>query len=134
MAFALGDASIWDFLVIGVAAFAAGTCSGMTGFGGGLLLPPILAPILGVQHVVPVMSFAMLITNCHRLMLYRRHADLKLIGLVLLTIVPAVALGTTIYLGLPPDMISVVLGSFLLLSIPVGRFFARRKLRLGPAG
>ncbi|HEX6118960.1 MAG TPA: sulfite exporter TauE/SafE family protein [Dongiaceae bacterium] len=134
MAFALGDTSIWDFLVIGAAAFAAGTCSGMTGFGGGLLLPPILASILGVQHVVPVMSFAMLITNVHRLTLYRRHADLKLIGLVLLTIVPAVVLGTTIYLGLPPHMISIVLGSFLLLSIPVGRFFARRKLRLGPAG
>jgi uncharacterized membrane protein YfcA len=134
MAFTLGDASIWDFVVIGAAAFVAGTCSGMTGFGGGLLLPPILAPILGVQHVVPVMSFAMLITNVHRLTLYRHHADMKLIGLVLLTIVPAVVLGTTIYLGLPPDMISVVLGSFLLLSIPVGRFFVRRKLRLGPAG
>jgi uncharacterized membrane protein YfcA len=134
MAFALGEASIWDFLVIAAAAFVAGTCSGMTGFGGGLLLPPILAPILGVQHVVPVMSFAMLITNAHRLMLYRHHADLKLIGLVLLTIVPAVALGTTIYLGMPLDMISIVLGSFLLLSIPVGRFFAWRKLRLGPAG
>jgi uncharacterized membrane protein YfcA len=134
MAFALGDASIWDFLVIGLAAFVAGTCSGMTGFGGGLLLPPILAPVLGVQHVVPVMSFAMLITNVHRLLLYRQHADLKLIGLVLLTIVPAVALGTTIYLGLQPDAISIVLGSFLLLSIPVGRFFAWRKIRLGPAG
>jgi len=134
MAFALGDASIWDFLVVAAAAFVAGTCSGMTGFGGGLLLPPILAPVLGVQHVVPVMSFAMLITNVHRLTLYRHHADLKLIGLLLLTVVPAVVLGTSIYLGLPPEAISIVLGSFLLLSIPVGRFFARRKLRLGPAG
>jgi uncharacterized membrane protein YfcA len=134
MEFALADMSILDFVIVGVAAFVAGTCSGMTGFGGGLLLPPILAPILGVEHVVPVLSFAMLITNVHRLLLYRKHANLKLIGVVLMTIVPAVVLGTSIYLGLPADLISVVLGSFLLLSIPVGRFFARRQVRLGPVG
>ena len=134
MEFALADISILDFAIVGVAAFVAGTCSGMTGFGGGLLLPPILAPILGVEHVVPVLSFAMLITNVHRLLLYRKYADLKLIGIVLITIVPAVVLGTSIYLGLPADMIAIVLGSFLLLSIPVGRFFARRRVRLGPVG
>ncbi len=123
-----------DLLIAAVAAFIAGTCSGMSGIGGGLLLPPVLAPILGVQHVVPVLSFGMLMTNAHRLWLYRQHANLKLIGSVLVTTVPAVVLGTTIYLELPPDMIAIVLGGFLLLSIPLGRFFARRKLALGPAG
>src|SRR4030095_11949838 len=122
MEFALGDVSILDFVIVGVAAFVAGTCSGMTGFGGGLLLPPILAPILGVEHVVPVLSFAMLITNIHRLLLYPQYANSKLIGIVLVTIVPAVVIGTSIYLDLPPDTISIVLGIFLLLSIPVGRF------------
>jgi uncharacterized membrane protein YfcA len=131
MEFALGNASLVDLLVIGAAAFIAGTCSGMTGFGGGLLLPPILAPIMGV---VPVLSFAMLMTNSHRLWLYRKHANLRLIGAVLVTMVPAVVIGTTIYLAMPPQAISFVLGSFLLLSIPIGRFLARRKLQLGPAG
>lgn len=134
MEFGLADVAILDLAVIGVAAFVAGTCSGMTGFGGGLLLPPILAPILGVQHVVPVLSFAMLITNAHRLVLYWKHANLKLIGIVLVTVVPAVVLGTSIYLGMPPDMIAIVLGSFLLLSIPVGRFLAKRRIQLGPVG
>lgn len=134
MEFALGDVSTIDLLVVGLAAFVAGTCSGMTGFGGGLLLPPILAPILGVQHVVPVLSFGMLMTNAHRFWLYRQHANPKLIGAVLVTTVPAVVIGTSIYLELPPDMIAVVLGSFLLLSIPVGRYFTKRKLALGPAG
>lgn len=123
-----------DLLIAAVAAFIAGTCSGMSGIGGGLLLPPVLAPILGVQHVVPVLSFSMLMTNAHRLWLYRQHANLKMIGSVLVTTVPAVVLGTSIYLALPPDTIAIVLGSFLLLSIPVGRFFARRKLALGPLG
>ncbi len=134
MEFALSNVSLVDLVVIGAAAFIAGTCSGMTGFGGGLLLPPILAPIIGVQPIVPVLSFAMLMTNAHRLWLYRRHADLKLIGAVLVIVVPAVVIGTTIYLALPPQVISIVLGSFLLLSIPIGRLFARRKLQLGTAG
>lgn len=131
---ALGDLSAFDLLVIAVSAFAAGTCSGMTGFGGGLLLPPILAPIIGVQHVVPVLSFSMLMTNAHRLWLYRKHADLKLTGALLATLVPAVVIGATIYLALPAQVISIVLGCFLLLSIPIGRLLARRKLRLGTMG
>lgn len=134
MNIALSDLSMLDLAVIAVSAFVAGTCSGMTGFGGGVLLPPVLAPILGVQHVVPVLSFANLLTNAHRLWLYRKHADLKLIGIMLATIVPAVVIGASIYLALPPAAISVVLGLFLLLSIPVGRLLARRNLRLGRGG
>lgn len=134
MEFALGDLSGLDFAVIAVAAFIAGTCSGMTGFGGGMLLPPILAPIIGVQNVVPVLSFAMLMTNAHRFWLYRKHANLKLLGAVLITVVPCVVIGTSIYLDLPADMISIVLGTFLLLSIPFGRYLARRELKLGPLG
>lgn len=131
---ALGDLSALSLLVVAVAAFVAGTCSGMTGFGGGLLLPPVLAPIIGVQHVVPVLSFAMLMTNAHRLWLYRTQADLKLIGAILITLIPAVLIGATIYLALPAPVISIVLGCFLLISIPVGRILAKRRLRLGRAG
>ena len=134
MDMALGDLSALDILVIAISAFVAGTCSGMTGFGGGLLLPPVLAPIIGVQHVVPVLSFSMLMTNAHRLWLYRKHANLRLVGAVLVTLVPAVMIGATIYLALPAEVISIVLGSFLLLSIPVGRALARRKLQLGTLG
>jgi uncharacterized protein len=47
MEVALFDLSPLDLVVIALSAFIAGTCSGMTGFGGGLLLPPILAPIIG---------------------------------------------------------------------------------------
>src|SRR5690349_6068131 len=134
MQFALADVAAFDFLVIALAAFVAGTCSGMTGLGGGLLLPPVLAPIIGVEHVVPVLSFGMLMTNGHRLWLYRKHVNLKLVGAVLVTMVPGVVIGTSIYLKLPPEMISLVLGLFLLLSIPIGRILARRKLRLGASG
>ena len=131
---AISEAPLFDYAVIGVAAFMAGTCSGMTGFGGGLLLPPVLASILGVQNVVPVLSLAMLMTNAHRVWLYRRHANWRVIGPVLITLIPGVVIGTQIYLGLRPDMVSYVLGAFLLLSIPIGRFFARRQLRLNPVG
>lgn len=134
MPFTVLDVAPLELAIIGLAAFIAGTCSGMTGFGGGLLLPPVLAPIIGVQNVVPVLSFAMLMTNAHRLWLYRKHADLKLIGAVLVTVVPGVVIGTGIYLDLPPERISLVLGVFLLLSIPVGRILARRQLRLGTLG
>jgi uncharacterized membrane protein YfcA len=133
------DSILWqlpitDFLIIAVSAFAAGICSGMTGFGGGLLLPPVLAPLLGVQNVVPVLSVAMLMTNCHRFSLYYRHLNRRLTLIVVAAMVPSVMLGTLIYLSLPHAAIAAVLGSFLLLSIPFGRFLAARRIQLGPLG
>src|SRR5689334_14375783 len=116
------DSILWqlpivDLAIIAVSAFIAGVSSGMTGFGGGLLLPPILAPLLGVQNVMPVLSVAMLMTNCHRFCLYYRHLDRRLTVIVLAAMIPAVVLGTMIYLSLPHGAIAVVLGGFLLLSI-----------------
>lgn len=134
MDFAITHVSSLDFLIAALAAFIAGTCSGMTGFGGGLLLPPILAPILGVQNVVPVLSFAMLITNLHRLWLYRHGINKKLTLAVLMTMVPAVTVGMSIYLSLQRDMIAVVLGTFLIISIPIGRFLQRRQMQLDRVG
>ncbi|MBK8159095.1 MAG: sulfite exporter TauE/SafE family protein [Rhodospirillaceae bacterium] len=134
MNFALQHVTELDLLIAALAAFVAGTCSGMTGFGGGLLLPPILAPILGVQNVVPVLSIAMLITNLHRFWLYRRYLDRTLTLAVLATMIPAVIIGMTIYLSLQHDTIALVLGTFLIASIPLGRFLARRRMQLGRLG
>ncbi|MBI2255526.1 MAG: sulfite exporter TauE/SafE family protein [Proteobacteria bacterium] len=125
---------ILELAIVAVSAFAAGICSGMTGFGGGLLLPPILAPLLGVQNVMPVLSVAMLMTNCHRFWLYHRYLDKRLTLIVLAAMIPAVVLGTMIYLSLPHDAIALVLGGFLLLSIPLGRMLAAREIRLRPVG
>lgn len=128
------DLPFVDLLIIAVSAFVAGISSGMSGFGGGLLLPPVLAPLLGVQHVVPVLSISMLMTNLHRFWLYRQHLDKRLTAMVLAAMMPAVIIGTTVYLSLPHDAIAVVLGGFLLASIPLGRFLAARQIRLKTPG
>lgn len=128
------DLPFYDLAIIAVSAFVAGISSGMSGFGGGLLLPPVLAPILGVQHVVPVLSVSMLMTNLHRFWLYRQHLDKRLTAMVLIAMIPAVILGTTLYLSLPHNAIAIVLGGFLLASIPLGRILAARKIRLQTPG
>jgi uncharacterized membrane protein YfcA len=128
------DLPFYDLVIIAVSAFVAGISSGMSGFGGGLLLPPVLAPLLGVQHVVPVLSVSMLMTNLHRFWLYRQHLDKRLTAMVLIAMIPAVILGTTLYLSLPHDAIAIVLGGFLLASIPLGRILAARKIRLKTPG
>lgn len=119
-----------DLAIIAVSAFVAGISSGMSGFGGGLLLPPVLAPLLGVANVVPVLSISMLMTNLHRFWLYWQHLDRRMTAIVLTAMIPAVILGTTIYLSLPHDAIAMVLGGFLLVSIPLGRLLAARQIRL----
>lgn len=50
-------------LVLFVSAFAAAAISGSAGFGGALLLLPLLVGTVGVTHAVPLLTMAQLIGN-----------------------------------------------------------------------
>lgn len=131
---ALGAFSAGELIAILLAALVAGTLGGMTGFGGGLILPPVLAPIIGVKAVIPIMSVAMLLANAHRFWLYRKLIDVRLTGLALMTAIPGVLIGTFVYVRLSNEAVSIMLGLFLLIAVPLGRYCARRKMQLSPRG
>lgn len=128
--FSVADASQVEVLVVALASLLAGSLSGMTGFGGGLLLPPVLAPIIGVKSVVPVMSVAMLMANSHRVWLYRDRLNRRLTLTAIGAAMPGVLIGASVYVRLPAQVIAVILGVFLLVAVPVGRHLASRSLVL----
>lgn len=117
-------------LLAGVA-FVAATISGMSGVGGALLMAIFIAPIVGVKAVVPTVGVATLIAHVARVWVYREHIVWRPALVMLVGAIPATIASARLYVALPADSIALILGLFLLASVPARRFMARRELRFG---
>jgi uncharacterized membrane protein YfcA len=117
-------------LLAGVA-FVAATVSGMSGVGGALLMAIFIAPIVGVKAVVPTVGVATLIAHVARVWVYRESIIWRPALVMLAGALPATIAGARLYVALPADVIALILGLFLLASIPLRRLMARRELRFG---
>lgn len=130
----LGQFSVLTLGLIALSAFATALFHSVGGFAGALLLSVCLAPLLGVQAVVPVVAVAMVISNVNRLWLFRRSINWAVYRAVMVTGLPGIVLGAVIYLYLPVRAIAIVLGIFLVLSIPLRRALKKRNFKVGLRG
>ena len=115
--------------VLGVG-LAAGTISGIVGFGSSIMLMPVLVIVFGPLHAVPIMAIAAILANLSRVLIWWREVDWRAVAAYSVTGVPAAALGARTLLVLPPRLIECALGIFFLLMIPARRWFAARGFRL----
>lgn len=120
-------------LIAAVAVFGA-IISGMSGFGGGLIIATFLAPIIGVRAVVPVVGVIMLLNNASRLWFYRDALDFKTAKLVVACAAPTAVLGAILYVELDVTVITAVLGCVMIGSVPLRRRLANRQIRLNKPG
>lgn len=118
----------WQFALLGAIAFLAAVVGGISSFGAGLLVTPFLVPIVGVKGVVPIMSVAMLFGNSSRIWVYRHEITVRPILQILIPALPGVALGAWLNDLLPQSALAMVLGLFLLASIPLRRFLAQHRI------
>ncbi len=124
----------FTLVLVGLAAFATALFHSVAGFAGALLLSVCLAPLIGVRAVVPVVSFAMIISNCNRVYLFHEHIDWKAYRAIMITGFPAIVFGSVVFLYLSVEAIALVLGGFLLLSIPLRRILKKRNYKVGYRG
>ncbi len=115
--------------VLGVG-LAAGTLSGIVGFGSSIMLMPVLVIVFGPLHAVPIMAIAAILANLSRVLIWWREVDWRAVAAYAVTGVPAAALGARTLLVLPPRLIECALGVFFLLMIPGRRWLATRGFRL----
>ena len=120
-----------DFILIIAVGLAAGAVSGIIGTGSSLMLMPVLVGVFGPLEAVPIMAVGALLANVSRVAAWWREIDWRACGAYALTAVPAAALGARTLLALPPAVIDVTIGSFLIAAIPLRRYMAARNLRLG---
>jgi len=114
------------FLILGAIAFFGSILGGISSFGAGLIVTPFLMPVVGVKAVVPVISVAMTIGNLSRFWVYRHQVDMPTVLKIMVPALPTVIIGTLIYDLLPQRELAIMIGLFLLVSIPLRRSFAKR--------
>ena len=120
-------------LVAGVALFAA-VVGGLAGYGTGALMPLVLVPLIGAEPVVPIIALSSLFTNSGRAAAYLRYVDGRRAAIVIAAAALTTVLGAYGYTRLSNAGAALVIGSMLILSVPLRRSLRRREVRIGEAG
>ena len=111
---------------------AAGTLSGIVGFGSSIILMPVLVIAFGPLQAVPIMAIAAILATLSRILVWWREVDWRAVGAYAATGAPFAALGAATLLALPARVIEVALGLFFIAMIGVRRWMAAHRLKLGP--
>src|SRR5258705_503419 len=85
--------------VLGVG-LAAGTLSGIVGFGSSIMLMPVLGIVFGPLHAVPIMAIAAILANLSRVLIWGREGDSRAGAAYAVTGAPAAAPGARTLPGL----------------------------------
>ena len=120
-------------IVLIVAALVGSIVGGVAGFGGGLILLPVIAWVVGVRAAAPVLTVTMLLGNISRIWWSRHEIDAPVTVRYLLGAMPATFLGVALYAGTPSSWLGRIIGAFLIASIPLRRALlsSRVRIRLG---
>lgn len=106
-----------DPLPIGIlilAALVGFTIAGVTGFGGGVILIPVLIWLVGPKEAVPIVSVAAFLAAISRLGLSWRQICWPIVGWMALGVVPFNALASYLFVLAPPAVLTRLLGVLIL--------------------
>jgi uncharacterized membrane protein YfcA len=132
--FNLADAHVAQFVLVAVVAFGASILGGLAGYGTGLVLPIVVAPLVGVANVIPVMAVAMALNNGSRVLAFWRAVEWSHARRMLMLGLPACLAGAYGYTRLDARWIAALIGVFLLAVVPLRRWLQRAARGLGPNG
>ncbi|EYD76756.1 hypothetical protein Rumeso_01714 [Rubellimicrobium mesophilum DSM 19309] len=121
-------------ILVALVAFGASLLGGVAGYGTGLILPPILVPLIGAEAVVPVIGLSSLFTNAGRVLAYRPWLDRGTALRIGLAALPGTVLGAWGFSALGGRGAALVIGSTLVVLVPLRRWARRVDWRLGPTG
>jgi uncharacterized membrane protein YfcA len=76
------------------------------------------------------MAVAMSFANASRVWVYRQAISLRTVGLLMLTALPGALLGALVYTQLSSDTIAMVLGVFLIATVPARHVLERARFKL----
>ena len=97
--------------------FIAAFVSGAAGFGGALLLLPVVTASVGAEVAVPVLTIAQLIGNLSRMAYGVKQINWKSVGLFCVTALPLAALGAFGFSVLPKDIVTRCIGGVLIILV-----------------
>ncbi len=125
------DVSLAQLVLVGVVALFASVIGGLAGYGTGALMPLVLVPLIGAEPVVPIIAISSIFTNFSRFIAFVRYADRRRALIVVACACVTTALGAYGYTRLTGTGAALVIGTMLILSVPLRRFAKRRDIRIG---
>jgi uncharacterized membrane protein YfcA len=131
---ALSDLSLFELLLIAGMAIFASIIGGVAGYGTGALMPLVLVPIVGAEPVVPIIAISALFTNTSRATAFRHVIDWRRGLIVLVAAAATTMLGAWGYTRLTGTGALLVIGSMMVLSVPLRRLSKRHGLTLSDGG
>jgi uncharacterized protein len=108
-----------------LAGFGASIIGGLAGYGSGLLMPLLLVPLVGPEPVIPIIGIMALFTNGGRVLAFFSATDWGKVWRVAITALPSAWAGTLFYDSLSGRGVLLLLGTTLLLIIPLRRWLKR---------
>jgi uncharacterized membrane protein YfcA len=128
------DISLFQLLLVAGVALFASVIGGLAGYGTGALMPLVLVPLIGAGPVVPIIAISSIFTNLSRFAAYFRYADRRRVLIVIAAAAVTTALGAYGYTRLTNAGAALVIGTMLILSVPLRRLLKRHDVRIGDAG
>jgi uncharacterized membrane protein YfcA len=128
------EVSLAQLVLVGVVALFASVIGGLAGYGTGALMPLVLVPLIGAEPVVPIIALSSLFTNSSRFIAFIRYADRRKALIVMVCACVTTAIGAYGYTRLTGAGAAMVIGTMLILSVPLRRMAKRRDIRIGDAG
>ncbi len=120
----------FELFILLICSFAAAIVSGTAGFGGSLLLLPVVTIFIGAEAAVPVLAIAQLIGNLARMATGFRQIDWKSVGWFSLSALPLAALGAFGFALLPKDAVTRCIGAGLVM-LAVAKLLLKKDLPKG---
>lgn len=111
-----------SIILLSIVGLMAGMLSSSIGFGGGMLLLPIVTSVYGIEVAVPVCTIAQLLSNASRAIIGWKSIEWKKTLWFLLPSIPLTALGAYGFSIAPKNIMTIIVGFALIL-------FAIQKLR-----
>ncbi len=113
-----------DILVVGGTALSSSLLGSVAGTGGTLVLLPVLVRYFGMQDAVSIVTLANAGANLSRTVMYWREVDRRVVGWFTLSSLPLTVLGTWLFTLTAPDLLTRLLGAFMLGMVLWRRLYA----------
>lgn len=123
-----------QYCLVAALSFIAAVIGGVAGYGTGLILPPVLLPIVGPQAVVPIISLSALMTNASRLIAFKDKFDVRNAVVLASCALPTCVASAYIYTALSGKAVTIAIGLALIILVPLRRLAAKAQWTLATSG
>ena len=115
------------------------TIAGAAGFGGGIIVVPVLVWVFGVKEAIPIFTISQMLSMATRVWLHRGGLDWTVVRNFTFGGLPLCILGSFVFISINTDVLVRIIGGTMLLiliytRLPIGRGFNMRLWGFIPVG